>query len=372
MPPITSTAYRQRGAQMGNRETGKEEKEKILLGHGSGGRLMRRLLNEAIISEFGMEEPLLDAAVLDMNGRWADAGAPFPFARLAFTTDSYVVSPVFFEGGDIGDLAINGTVNDLAVSGAQPLAISAGFIIEEGFPVADLKKIVCSMSRAAKRAGVRVVTGDTKVVERGKGDGIFINTSGIGVIDQVAKNLSPRSIRPGDAVIVSGDMGRHGISVMARRNGIDFDPPLESDTRPLNGLVKRMLLCGEAVRVMRDPTRGGLATVLKEFAVDCGLSMVIREEDVPVMPSVRGACGLLGLDYLYAACEGALVAIVAAELAADVLEAMRPDEAGRAAAIIGKVVPSGRYPAGSVILETLAGGERMLDMLAGEQLPRIC
>ncbi len=330
---------------------------------------MRRLVNEAIVSEFGMEEPLLDAAVLELEGKGPDGAS---FTRLAFTTDSYVVSPVFFEGGDIGDLAINGTVNDLAVSGAQPLAISAGFIIEEGFPVEDLKKIVSSMSRAARKAGVRIVTGDTKVVEKGKGDGIFINTSGIGLMDLAAKSLSPGNIRPGDAIIVSGDMGRHGISVMARRNGIDFDPPLESDTKPLNGLVKRMLRRDGAVRVMRDPTRGGLATVLKEFALDCGLAMVIREEDVPVLPSVRGACGLLGLDHLYAACEGALVAVVAAELAGDVLEAMRTDEAGCGSVIIGRVVREGQYPAGSVVLETIAGGERMMDMLAGEQLPRIC
>ena len=349
-----------------------KEKIKILLGHGSGGRLMRKLVSEVITAEFGMEEPLLDSAILELNlpGKAPDAGA----SRLAFTTDSYVVSPVFFEGGDIGDLAINGTVNDLAMTGAQPLAIAAGFIIEEGFAVEDLKRVVRSMSLAAKKAGVRIVTGDTKVVEKGKGDGIFINSSGIGTIDPMAKNLSPHNIRPGDAIIVSGDMGRHGISVMARRNGIDFDPPLESDTKALNGLVKRIFSFsnGEAVKVMRDPTRGGLATVLKEFAMDSGLTMVIREEDVPVMPAVKGACGLLGLDHLYAACEGALVAIVAPELAESVLEAMRHDEAGRAAAAIGRVVAPGQYPDRSVILETLAGGERLLDMLAGEQLPRIC
>ncbi|MDA8090445.1 MAG: hydrogenase expression/formation protein HypE [Nitrospiraceae bacterium] len=349
-----------------NKESGKEEeKEKILLGHGSGGRLMRNLVSGIITSEFKMEEPLMDSAILDLNGSW-------PNARLAFTTDSYVVSPFFFEGGDIGDLAINGTVNDLAVSGAQPLAVSAGFIIEEGFAVGDLKKIIISMSRAAQKAGVRIVTGDTKVVEKGKGDGIFINTSGIGLLDEKTENLSPRNIRPGDIVIVSGDMGRHGISVMARRNGIDFDPPLASDTKPLNGLVKRMLSNTGAVRVMRDPTRGGLATVLKEFAVDSGFSIVIKEKDVPVMPSVKGACGLLGLDHLYAACEGALVAVVAPELAEDVLDTMRHDEAGLDSAIIGEVVSPGDYRQGSLILETLAGGERMLDMLSGEQLPRIC
>ena len=365
-----------------------KEKEKILLGHGSGGRLMRKLVSEAITAEFGMEEPLLDSAILSLEHcvKAPDAGV----SRLAFTTDSYVVSPIFFDGGDIGDLAVNGTVNDLAMTGAQPLALSAGFIIEEGFAVTDLKKVVRSMSRAAKKAGVRIVTGDTKVVEKGKGDGIFINTSGVGFfMDPAAKNLSPGSIRPGDVIIVSGDVGRHGISVMARRNGIDFDPPLESDTKPLNGLVERMLSFslssksaraaetagnakGQAVKAMRDPTRGGLATVLKEFAMDCGLEMVIREEDVPVMPAVKGACGLLGLDYLYAACEGVLVAIVAPEFAESMLDAMKQDEAGRSSAAIGRVAAPGRYPERSVILETLAGGERVLDMLAGEQLPRIC
>ena len=359
---------------MDNKEA-EQEKEKILLGHGSGGRLMRKLVNESITAEFGMEEPLMDSAVIQINGN-APAGKSRKNkknkkGRLAFTTDSYVVSPVFFDGGDIGDLAINGTINDLAVSGAQPLAISAGFIIEEGFLVGDLKKIVASMSRAAKKAVVRIVTGDTKVVDKGKGDGIFINTSGIGLIDPMA-NLSPHNIRPGDVIIVSGDMGRHGISIMARRNGIDFDPPLESDTKPLNGLVKRMLSHGEAIRVMRDPTRGGLATVMKEFAVDSGLPMVIREKDVPVVPAVRGACGLLGLDHLYAACEGALAAIVAPEFAESVLNIMKSDEAGSASAVVGVVVSPGRYPDRSVILETLAGGERILDMLAGEQLPRIC
>ena len=345
-------------------------KEKILLGHGSGGRLTRNLISEMIASGFGMEGPLMDSAVLDLDL----LGGPNA-SRIAFTTDSYVVSPVFFEGGNIGDLAVNGTVNDLAVSGAQPLAISAGLIIEEGFPIGDLKKITASMSAAAGKAGVRIVTGDTKVVERGKGDGIFINTSGIGVIGAFSgADLSPLNIRPGDAIIVSGDLGRHGIAIMAGRNGIDFEPRLRSDTRPLNGLVRQMLSLEGAVRVMRDPTRGGLATVLKEFALDCGLSMVINEGHVPVLPSVRGACALLGLDFLYAASEGVLTAVVAQEFAEKVLDIMRRDEAGAGAAIVGRVVQPGEYfyAAGSVILETLAGGERVLDMLAGGQLPRIC
>lgn len=343
------------------------DSEKILLGHGSGGRLMRRLVDELIVKEFGMKGPLLDSAILHLDGKFHPE-----HSRLAFTTDSYVVSPIFFEGGDIGDLAINGTVNDLAVSGAEPLAISAGLIIEEGFPLEDLKKIISSMAAAARNAGVLIVTGDTKVVERGKGDGIFINTSGIGLASSQT-GLSPLNIRPKDVIIVSGDVGRHGISVMARRNGIDFEPPLASDTRPLNVIVKQMLSLEGSVRVMRDPTRGGLATVLKEFAQDSGLAMILREKDIPVHPSVKGACGLLGLDHLYAASEGVLMAIVSPAKAERMLEIMRANEAGRDAAIIGQVVEPGReYRSGSVILETQAGGERLLDMLSGEQLPRIC
>ena len=344
-----------------------DKPDRILLGHGSGGRLMRRLVDELIVKEFGMKGPLLDSALLHLDGKFTAENS-----RLAFTTDSYVVSPVFFEGGNIGDLAVNGTINDLAVCGAEPLAISAGFIIEEGFPLEDLKKITSTMAKAARLAGVRIVTGDTKVVEKGKGDGIFINTSGIGIAAS-GVNLSPRNISPGDVIIVSGDVGSHGISVMAIRNGVDFEPPLASDTRPLNGLVNAMLCLKGSLKVMRDPTRGGLATVLKEFAVDSGLAMVIREKDIPAHPSVKGACSLLGLDHLYAASEGVLMAIVSPSSADGMLEIMRANAAGCASAIIGGVVKPGRdYPSGSVILETAAGGERMLDMLAGEQLPRIC
>jgi len=290
------------------------------------------------------------------------------------------VSPIFFPGGDIGDLAVNGTVNDLSMVGAKPLYLSAGFIIEEGFPMDDLKKVLSSMSAAAKKAGVSIIAGDTKVVDRGKGDGIFINTSGIGFVPE-GVDLGPKKIRAGDKVIISGPIGSHGIAVLAQRNGLTFDPPVISDTAPLNGLVELMLpppfpplIKGGAggVRMMRDPTRGGVATTLKEMALESGCCITIHERDMPVPGGVKGACELLGLDPLFVANEGILVAVVSPDVAGPLVEKMRSHEYGRNSMIIGEVSSDGPRSTGMVLLRTEIGGTRIVDMLAGEQLPRIC
>jgi hydrogenase expression/formation protein HypE len=331
--------------------------ELIHLGHGSGGRMMHQLVRDYFAPAFRMTS-LNDSALL----------AEMPAGRIAVTTDSYVISPIFFPGGDIGLLAVCGTVIDLAVSGAHPLYLTAGFIIEEGFPLADLKRILDSMSAAAERIGVQIVAGDTKVVDRGKADRIFINTAGIGVVEP-GVDISPLNIRPGDKVILSGPVGRHGIAVMAERNGISFDPPVLSDVWPLNRLTARMLAATKTIRVMRDPTRGGVATTLKELAHDSGLCIVIEEERIEVPGGVRGACDLLGLDPLYIANEGILIAVVDQEYAGMLVAGMQQDEAGRSAAIIGEVTES---PAKTVLLKTALGGIRIVDMLAGDQLPRIC
>lgn len=330
--------------------------DKILLGHGSGGKLMHSLINEHFSPAFG-NPGTGDSAVISV-----------PSTRLAYTTDSYVVTPLFFPGGNIGDLAVCGTVNDLAVAGAEPLYLTAGFIIEEGFPLADLKKIIATMADSAQKAGVRIVAGDTKVVNKGKADGIFINTSGVGTLRD-GVDISPKRIKTGDMVIVSGEIGNHGIAVIAERNKLTFDPPVLSDTRPLNGLVKAMQEAVKDIPFMRDPTRGGLATTLKEAALESGLCITIREKDIPVPAPVRGACGLLGLDPLYIANEGILVAVVDAKLADGLVAAMKNHPFGRNAAVIGAVDPT---PAGAVLLETGIGGSRIIDMLQGEMLPRIC
>jgi hydrogenase expression/formation protein HypE len=330
--------------------------DKILLGHGSGGRLMHELIREHLAPAFDIKS-VADSAVLDMP----EGG------RLALTTDSYVVSPLFFPGGNIGELAVNGTVNDLSMVGARPLYLTAGFIIEEGFPVAHLATIVSSMARAAREAGVSIAAGDTKVVERGKGDGIFINTAGVGVLPE-GLSLSPGNIRPGDSIIVSGTIGEHGIAVMAERNGLSFDPPVVSDTAALNGLADAVL-SGGGVRAMRDPTRGGVATTLKEFALESGLCLVIEESSLPVSSGVRGACELLGLDPLYVANEGIMLVMVRGDMSECVVEILREHPLGRGAARIGEVVDS---PEGKVLLRTDIGGSRLIEMLEGEQLPRIC
>ncbi len=330
--------------------------DKILLGHGSGGKLMHALIEEYFSPAFG-NAGAGDSAIVDICSK-----------RLAYTTDSYVVSPLFFPGGNIGDLAVCGTVNDLSVAGAEPLYLTAGFIIEEGFPLADLKKIIASMAAAAKQAGVTIVAGDTKVVNKGKADGVFINTSGIGSLED-GISISPANIREGDAVIISGELGNHGVAILAERNGLTFDPPVQSDTRPLNNLVKAMYNATDKIRFMRDPTRGGLATTLKEAALESGLCIRIQERTLPVPQPVKGACSLLGLDPLYVANEGILVAVVDPGVADMIVSAMRGHEHGKNAAVIGTVDSSAP---GMVLLETLAGGKRIIDMLQGEMLPRIC
>ncbi len=336
--------------------------DKILLGHGSGGRLMHQLIREYIAPQFDMHV-LADSAVLD--------GGAFPGSKIAFTTDSYVVSPIFFPGGNIGELAVNGTVNDLAMVGARPLYLSTGFVIEEGFPLESLRRILISMADSAKKANVRIVAGDTKVVDKGKGDGIFITSAGIGSIPE-GVNLGAEMIKPGDKVIISGSIGNHGVAVLSERNGLSFDPPVLSDTAALNDLVDLMLKSEGNIRMMRDPTRGGVATTLKEMATESGLPVIIAEERLPVPNGVKGACELLGLDPLYIANEGILLAIVPAETSEALVAAMRAHPLGAGAAVIGEIGQRDPKKKGMVLLKTAIGGTRIVDMLAGEQLPRIC
>ncbi|MEW6738663.1 MAG: hydrogenase expression/formation protein HypE [Nitrospirota bacterium] len=359
--------------------------EKILLGHGSGGKLMHKLIEEHFAPEFGLKE-LNDSAVINFSDSPIHPFTHSPI-RLAFTTDSYVVSPIFFPGGNIGELAVNGTVNDLSMVGARPLYLSVGFILEEGLSLDNLKTILSSMAEAAKKANVKIVAGDTKVVDKGKGDGIFINTSGIGIIPDGIE-LGAKNIKAGDRVIVSGLIGNHGIAVLSERNGLSFEPPVLSDTAPLNGLVESMFSfmggfqkgdkCPPSglIRMMRDPTRGGVATTLREMAGDSGLCITIHENLLPISSGVRGACELLGMDPLYVANEGILIAIAAPDVADLLVQEMRSHPMGRGAAIIGEVVGSDPRThgmiGGTVLLKTSIGGTRIIDMLAGEQLPRIC
>jgi hydrogenase expression/formation protein HypE len=337
----------------------KLKEERITLSHGSGGKATQTLIEAVFLEAFAnpLLAPLEDGAVLEANG-----------GRLAFTTDSYVVSPLFFPGGDIGDLAVNGTVNDLAVSGARPLWLSAGFILEEGFPVADLERIVASMAAAAERAGVQIVTGDTKVVQRGKADGCYVNTAGVGVIERPGE-LGVATARPGDAVIVSGPIGEHGITIMLARGELDIESEVTSDTAPLNGLVERLLDAAPGVRGLRDATRGGVATICNEVARAAGVAVVVDEEAVPVRPDVRGACELLGIDPLYVACEGRLVAVVDGDQVDAAMAALRSHPLGEGAAVIGRVRDD---PPGLVLLKTSFGGTRIVDLLVGDPLPRIC
>ncbi len=332
--------------------------DRILLAHGSGGKLSHELIEKYFLPYFRNPflELLNDQAVFDIH------------SRVAFTTDSYVVDPVFFPGGNIGDLAINGTVNDLAMGGAKPLYLSAGFILEEGFPIKELEDILSSMKDAADSAGVIVVTGDTKVVNKGKADKIFINTSGIGVIEKPI-NISAHNLKVGDKIIISGPIGEHGIAVMAKREGLEFEKEIRSDTAPLNSLVSDMLSASCDIHALRDPTRGGLATILKEFAISSNVGIVIYEDKIPVKDEVRGACEILGLDPLFVANEGRLAASASPDAAEAILKAMRRNKYGKDAEIIGEVVSEHK---GVVILKTLIGGKRIIDMLMGEQLPRIC
>jgi hydrogenase expression/formation protein HypE len=345
--------------------------EKILLEHGSGGRLMRQLIRECFAPEFDLKE-LNDSAVIELKRQASSVKRQEENKfRLAFTTDSYVVSPIFFPGGNIGELAVNGTVNDLSMVGAMPLYLSAGFIIEEGFLINDIKAILSSMSKASRKAGVRIIAGDTKVVDKGKGDGIFINTSGVGIIRD-GIDLGPKNIKAGDRVIVSGLIGSHGISVLSERNGLSFVPPVLSDTAPLNGLVELMLNAAGEIRMMRDPTRGGVATTLKEIAEESGLCIIVEENSVPVPPGVKGACELLGLDPLYIANEGILVAVVSPDAAESLIREMKAHPLGKNATIIGEAAEGDTKTRGMVLLKTSIGGTRIIDMLSGEQLPRIC
>ncbi|HTW63337.1 MAG TPA: hydrogenase expression/formation protein HypE [Bryobacteraceae bacterium] len=338
------------------------QRDRIVLGHGSGGRLSAELLRDVFLPLFA--NPVLDRmddqAIVEIGG-----------ARVAFTTDSFVVQPLIFPGGDIGSLAVHGTVNDLAMGGARPLFLSAGFILEEGFPTETLRQIAASMAEAAAQCGVAIVTGDTKVVERGKGDGLFINTTGIGVVPEPVR-LSASQARPGDRVILSGFIGDHGIAILANREGLEFETEIRSDSAPLHNLVAAMLAASpdaNAIRCLRDPTRGGVSSTLNEIAAQSRVSIQIDETAIPVREQVRGACELLGLDPLYVANEGKLVAIVAPEASDAILRAMRRDARGADAVIIGTV---GEESPGLVTMKTVFGSTRIVDLLAGEQLPRIC
>jgi hydrogenase expression/formation protein HypE len=339
--------------------------DRVLLGHGSGGLLTAELIGRLFLPALGNEvlAALEDQATVVLPGRNGTA-AP----RIAITTDAFVVRPPFFPGGDIGRLAVHGTVNDLAVGGARPLYLAAAFILEEGLALDDLRRIAASMRRACDEAGVTLVAGDTKVVDRGKGDQVFITTTGVGLVPE-GRTLSIRSARPGDRILVSGTIGDHGIAIMSVREGIEFETVLESDTAPLNGLAEALLDACPAARCMRDPTRGGLSSATNELAIASGVGVALEETAIPVKPEVRGACEMLGLDPLYVANEGKLIAVVPPDDASRALEALRAHPLGREAALIGTVVAD--HP-GMVVLRSRIGGERVVTLLAGEQLPRIC
>jgi hydrogenase expression/formation protein HypE len=341
----------------------------ITLAHGGGGRLTQMLIDRLFVPAFGPQPGGgHDGAMFSLADLTA-TGDELSRGRLAFSTDSFVVSPRFFPGGDIGSLAVHGTVNDLAMCGARPLALSAGFILEEGLPMDELWRAVRSLSRAARDAGVRVVTGDTKVVERGKGDGIYINTSGIGVIPPGIE-IAPGRARPGDLILINGPIAQHGIAIMSVREGLAFETAVESDSAPLHDLVAGVLAAaGEQVHVLRDPTRGGLSSTLNEIASQAGVGIRLDETRIPIHEEVRGACEILGLDPLYVANEGKCLVIVAREAAEVALAALRRHPLGREAALIGEVVAD---PPRRVVLRSRIGGQRIVDMLSGEQLPRIC
>ena len=339
--------------------------EQVLLGHGSGGRLTADLIQRMFVPAFGNDvlAALEDQAIVSLSGV-RETKAP----RLAFTTDSFVVRPIFFPGGDIGRLAVYGTVNDLAVGGAQPLFLAAAFILEEGLAMTDLQRIVASMGQACDETGVALVTGDTKVVDRGKGDQVFITTSGIGLVPE-GRMLSISAARPGDRILVSGTIGDHGIAIMSVREGIEFETVLESDSAPLSDLTRVMLEACPRIRCMRDPTRGGLSSALNELAEASRVGVKLTEATIPLRPEVRGACELFGLDPLYVANEGKLIAVVPPDDVEKLLAAMRSHPLGQNATVIGEVVAE--HP-GMVTMKSLIGGERVVTMLAGEQLPRIC
>jgi hydrogenase expression/formation protein HypE len=343
----------------------KIKEERITLSHGAGGKATQTLIEAVFLDAF--RNPVLEQ--LEDGAQIAPEWSNGVTGRLAFTTDSYVVSPLFFPGGDIGDLAVNGTVNDLAMCGARPLYLSCGFILEEGFPVADLQRIVASMAAAATAAGVQIVTGDTKVVERGKADGCYINTAGVGVLERPVV-LSAASAQPGDVVLVSGPIGDHGVTVMLARGELDISADIVSDTAPLHEITAGLLdAAGDGVRLLRDATRGGVATICNEVAVASQVAVVLDEAALPVRPVVNGASELLGIDPLYVACEGRLVAVVAAEQADAALAALHAHPLGDGAAVIGTIKDD---PPGLVLLRTSFGGTRIVDLLVGDPLPRIC
>jgi len=331
--------------------------ERILLAHGAGGKLTRQFVEQDILTRFRslILGRLDDGAVLTLGDM-----------RLAYSTDSFVVDPLFFRGGDIGKLAINGTVNDIAMCGAIPMYLTSSLIMEEGFPLADLRRILNSMQDASAEANVEIVAGDTKVVSAGSVDKIFINTSGLGIVE---KEVSGSNAKVGDKIIINGFIGDHGVAILSEREGLDLKVPVSSDCAPLNGLVSSVLSATKCVHVMRDPTRGGLATTLNEIAIQSGIGIRIDEVAIPVRDSVRGACEMLGLDPLYIANEGKVVIFVSPDDASRVLDAMRAHKYGADAQLIGEVVTE---PKGTVLMRTRIGGERIVDMLVGEQLPRIC
>ncbi len=337
--------------------------EKVMLGHGSGGSMMKNIIDQVFFEAYAGDELLAgnDAATLTLPQG----------SRFAFSTDSFVVTPHFFPGGDIGRLAVCGTVNDVATSGATPLYLSCGFILEEGYPIADLKRICASMASVAKEAGVRIVTGDTKVVNRGHGDGVFINTSGVGVLPE-GVNLGGQYCQPGDKVLVSGTLGDHGITIMSQRESLSFFADIQSDAAPLNHLIANVLEAAPNVRCFRDPTRGGLASTLNELAGQANVDITVDETAVPVRDAVRGACEMLGYDVMQVANEGKMVCVVPAEQAQAALDAMHASKYGQDAAIIGEVGTSTEGRGNKVYLRTAFGSTRVLDMLVGEQLPRIC
>ncbi|MDJ0844389.1 MAG: hydrogenase expression/formation protein HypE [Crocosphaera sp.] len=331
----------------------------VLLAHGGGGKLMQQLLEKMVFSTFKTPEdiPPHDSAVINLPG-----------SKIAFTTDSYVIHPLFFPGGDIGSLAINGTVNDLAMSGARPLYLSLGFIIEEGLPMETLWRVIQSLKTAADTANIQVVTGDTKVVDRGKGDGIFINTAGVGIIEH-NQTIAPQKVQTGDAILISGDIGRHGISIMAVREGLELETTIESDCAPLHHIVLEMLNQGVEIHCLRDLTRGGLASALNEIAAGAGVTINIKEKAIAVREDVQGACEILGFDPLYVANEGRFVAFIAQNSVNKALKILK--SFSQDASIIGEVTGTGTGM-GLVTLESKIGSQRIVDMLSGEQLPRIC
>jgi len=335
-----------------------EQYPHVLLAHGGGGRLMHQLINRLFAPTFQSLGVQHDSTVLNL-----------PTGKIAITTDSYVIHPLFFPGGDIGSLAVYGTVNDLAMSGARPLYLSAGFILEEGLPMETLWRVVQSMQKAAESAGVRIVTGDTKVVDRGKGDGIFINTTGIGIIEH-EQLIVPTAVEPGDIIILNGDIGRHGIAIMAVREGLEFETTIESDSAPCNSLVLELLAQGIEIHCLRDLTRGGLASALNEIAIAAGVTISLKETRISVREDVGGACEILGFDPLYVANEGRFIAFVPEVKADQALKIMQSRD--RDSGIIGRVTGKSRKSLGLVTMESKIGTTRIIDMLSGEQLPRIC